>query len=457
MYPRIVNRWWPTGEARLRELQKLEYVSLETVQTLQLSRLLSTIKNAARHVPHYRENFRKLGIHADDIRSLDDVSHLPILSKTNLQENLNELLAENQDKTHGQHNASGGSTGKPVQFFQDTDYWDCAYASQCFVESWWGIRPGDRTASLWGADRDIPEQNWRERLNSELGQTRMCNAFALTAPQMERFARMLTNWKPRHVVGYASALEVFAKFLLERPEFRIRPVAVKATADVLNEERRTLIERAFGSPVYNFYGSREINNLAAECPAREGLHINALSRYIEIVDDAGKAVPPGMPGRILLTDLTNNFMPLLRYEIEDIGSWTGVPCSCLRPFPLLAKVWGRSSDFIVTPEGKLIHSVFFTHLFYDMPDVALFQINQKDVQNVDVYLVLRPGLHEYPSSLLRERLQHALGPQVTFSVQVVPKIDRPPSGKHRFTVSSVRASWGQSNPVATAPQGVDQP
>jgi phenylacetate-CoA ligase len=167
-----------------------------------------------------------------------------------------------------------------------------------------------------------------------------------------------------------------------------------------------------------------------------------LSRYIEIVDDEGKAVPPGVPGRILITDLTNYFMPFLRYEIEDIGSWTGTPCTCGRPFPLLAKIWGRSSDFIVTPEGKLIHSIFFTHLFYDVSDVALFQVNQKDLHNVEVQLVLRPGTFEHPEARLRARLRQAFGPNISFKVQVVSRIERPPSGKHRFTVSSVRPSWG---------------
>jgi phenylacetate-CoA ligase len=271
---------------------------------------------------------------------------------------------------------------------------------------------------------------------------------------MEQFAKMLVAWKPRHVIGYASALEVFAKFLIERQESRIRPVAIKTTADVLGEEQRAIIERAFGCPVYNFYGSREINNLAVECPARSGLHVNALRRYIEIVDDDGNAVPPGVPGRILLTDLTNYFMPFLRYEIEDIGSWTGTPCRCGRPFPLLAKIWGRSSDFIVTPEGKLIHGEFFTHLFYAMPEVASFQVNQKDLFNIRIELVLRPGVTDYPATQFRERLRKIFSSAVMLDVEVVPKINRLPSGKHRFTVSSVKPSWGLSKPLPPEPKEI---
>ena len=447
--PLLLKRWRPTAPVYLRELRKYEFASAESIDAVQWTRLQAVILHAAQNVPYYRNLFREHGIQPEDIRSRQDFARVPFMSKATVQEACNELLADDRDRESGRLNASGGSTGKPVQFFQDATYWDQAHACQSFVESWWNIRPGDRTASLWGADRDIPEQSWRERLYSEIGQLRVCNAFALNAAQMERFAKMLVSWQPRHVIGYASALEIFAKFLIEREEFRIRPLAVKTTAEVLSEERREIIEKAFGCPAYNFYGSREINNLAVECPSRLGLHVNALSRYIEIVDDEGKAAPPGVPGRILITDLTNYFMPFLRYEIEDIGSWTGAPCNCGRPFPLLAKIWGRSSDFIVTPEGKLIHSVFFTHLFYDLPDVVLFQVNQKDVHNVEVQLVLRPGAFEYPEVRLRNRLRDAFGSNISFNVQVVPKIERPPSGKHRFTVSSVRPSWGRADqPVA---------
>jgi len=457
LYPVLLKRWRPSAQHHLRELRKYEFASLETIETIRWSRIHAILRHASQHVPYYRNLFRENGMRPEDICSLRDFARLPILTKSTVQEKLSELSADDRDKGAGQPNASGGSTGKPVQFFQDAEYWDRAYANEWFVQSWWGIRPGDRTASVWGADRDIPDQSWGERFYSSIGQIRVCNAFALTAGQMERFAKMLVTWQPRYVTGYASALEVFANFLLERPKLRVRAHAVKTTADVLSEEKRRVIEKAFGCPVFNFYGSREINNVAAECPAQNGLHANALARYIEIVDDAGNPVPPGVPGRILLTDLTNYYMPFLRYEIEDIGSWKRQPCSCGRQFPLLERVWGRSSDFIVTPEGKLIHSVFFTHLFYDMPEVVLFQVNQKDLQDIRVYLVLRPGVKEYPQGLLRERLRQAFGPAVAFNIQVVPKIERPPSGKHRFTVSSVRASWGPANEPVSEVWGTETP
>jgi phenylacetate-CoA ligase len=229
---------------------------------------------------------------------------------------------------------------------------------------------------------------------------------------------------------------------MERPYLSIRPHAVKSTAEVLTDEERTTIEQAFRCPVYNFYGSREVNNLAAECPAHKGLHVNALTRYIEVVDETGKPLGPLQPGRILVTDLTNYAMPFIRYEIEDIGTWSGAQCKCGRPFPVLANVLGRKTDFIVTPSGKLIHGEYFTHLFYGMPAVSQFQLVQDSLDHVRMEVVLSPGASESSLDSLRSRLSESMGAGVRCDVETVQQIERPPSGKHRFTVSSVPIPWG---------------
>jgi phenylacetate-CoA ligase len=444
LYPAMERRWHPFAKRYFRELRRYEFASPETIEAFQHARLRALLEHASAQVPYYRNLFETSGIRPQDLVSPRKFARVPVLTKAILQEKRDELIAQNRKNGEGLPNASGGSTGKPVQFFQDAEYWDWAYAHQWFVESWWGIRPGDSTASCWGADRDIADWTWKERLWAAIAQRRVCNAFSLTATEMERFAKMLMAWQPRFVIGYASALEMFSRFLLERPELRIRPRAVKTTADVLSQQQRNLIEKAFGCSVYDFYGSREVNNLAAECPGHQGLHVNALTRYIEVVDDDGNALPPGLPGRILVTDLTNYFMPFIRYEIEDIGSWKGKPCTCGRPFPLLEQIWGRTSDFLVTPQGKMIHGECVTHLFYDLPEVAQFQLEQKALGEIHVSFTLRPGVEGNPVERLRARLRDALGANIDFVIHRVGKIDRPPSGKHRFTVSAVRPSWGHT-------------
>jgi phenylacetate-CoA ligase len=169
LYPVLLKRWRPTAQAHLRILRNYEFAPNESIHAFQLRRLRALVFHAAHHVPYYTKIFREHGIHSEDIRNFQDFARIPILSKATVQQAGDDLLAADRQRKSGLPNASGGSTGKPVQFFQDSLYWDQAQASQTFVESWWGIRPGERTASLWGTDRDIPDQSWRERLYGEIG------------------------------------------------------------------------------------------------------------------------------------------------------------------------------------------------------------------------------------------------------------------------------------------------
>src|ERR1700688_1982976 len=98
LYPRLLKRWRPTAYSRLRELRKCEFSSPEQIQTEQLSKLLHAVRHAAQHVPYYRKLFLEQGINADKIESREDVSRIPILSKANLQKNIDELCADDRDK-----------------------------------------------------------------------------------------------------------------------------------------------------------------------------------------------------------------------------------------------------------------------------------------------------------------------------------------------------------------------
>jgi phenylacetate-CoA ligase len=444
VYPVIRRRAYPGSFAILEEFRKYEFASLAAVEAYQLKKLRSVLVHAGQTVPYYQEMFRSIQFKPEEASLPRDMSRLPILTKSILRERSKELLAKSSDPRSLMPNASGGSTGKPVEFYQDKHYWETAHASRSMFMSWWGIAPGEPTASIWGADRDIPDWNWRERLHHKLCQIKICNAFALSEARMEQFCRDLNKWQPRFVNGYATALEVFSRFLLQHPEFKIRPMAVESSAETLADAQRERIEMAFAAPVYNFYGSREVNNLAAECNARRGLHTNMLSRYMEVVDVDGRPLAPGEPGRILVTDLSNAAMPLIRYENEDIGSWSDSACACGRPFRLLEKVWGRSSDMITTRSGKLIHGEYFTHLFYHVSEVSVFQIVQESIDCVHVSIVLRKGVRYFNSEKIRKEIAEALGQGVECKVSTVDAIPLSASGKHRFTISRVTPIWRAS-------------
>jgi phenylacetate-CoA ligase len=298
---------------------------------------------------------------------------------------------------------------------------------------WWGVEPWAPTAYLWGADRDLAAP-WKARLEMRLLGRLQLDAFEVDDARLSDFARRLRRHRPAILQGYATALDLFARHLERSGGAGFRPRVVRSAAETLAPEVRARLERVFEAPVRDVYGSRETAGLAAEC-GRGALHILGHGKVLEVVDEEGRPSPPGVPGRVLVTDLTNRAFGFVRYENGDVASFAPQPCACGIPYPRLERVHGRTSDFLTTPDGRRVHGEFFTHLFYGRDGVERFQVRQERVDAVEVLVVgdaPDPALAEVLAAM-RERL----GPGVEVTLRRVGRIETPPSGKHRFTVSRV--------------------
>ena len=261
---------------------------------------------------------------------------------------------------------------------------------------------------------------WRARFYNWRARFRGLNAFRMTESDLLRFCAMLEKWKPPYLTGYASALYRFAQFAGSAGYGHLRFRAIRSSAEMLYPHYRSLIQGVFKSPVFNFYGSREVNNLAAECPENRCLHLISSWRYVEITDEAGRTVPDGETGYITVTDCGNQAMPFIRYRNEDMGAMCRVPCGCGRPTPVLESLLGRSSDLIRTRSGKLIHGEFFTHLFYGRDDIELFQVQQCSKEKLIVRYVPRcESAHSFAHGL-REPIVREMGGDVLDRVSCLP-------------------------------------
>src|SRR5262249_29218268 len=133
----------------------------------------------------------------------------------------------------------------------------------------------------------------------------------------------------------------------------------------------------FGCRVFNRYGCREVSVIASECPEHDGLHTMAEGLFIEVVKGARPA-QAGEIGSILVTDLFNRAMPLIRYRIGDLGAWEEGTCACGRGLPRLRSVAGRVTDFLVGADGRLVSGVFLaTYLVAQRPSLGQVQIHQE--------------------------------------------------------------------------------
>src|SRR5204862_198522 len=284
----------------------------------------------------------------------------------------------------------GGSTGTPITFYLNGDRKCSRAAATLRHNRWAGWEVGDRAAVIWGAPRDRPGSGWWTKLRGWLLREPLwLDTGMMTEETLQEFHRALWRYRPRVIQAYARAAVLFARYLEARGLRPYRPLSIVTSAEVLEDEDRAVLERVFGCPVFNRYGCREVSVIASECTAHRGMHVMAEGLYLEIETPDGPA-RPGEVGSILVTDLMNHAMPLLRYRIGDLGARAGGTCPCGRALPRLEKVAGRVTDFLVGASGQLVSGVFLaTYIVAQRPALGQVQIHQERAGHV-VYK-LRPG------------------------------------------------------------------
>lgn len=423
------SQWWPWGK----------------IQELQIEKLYRLLEHAYTAVPFYRQCFRERGVRPASIKEASDLGKLPILTKRDLQERLPSLLAEGFEGNTVIQNYSGGSTGQPTKVFQDQNYkaWEKADLLRSYRMA--GYRLGARWAFLWGSDRDAREHKgvWgllKDRLIYNLV---WINTFDLTYETLLTAAERLTKWKPNVIVAYVSSATLLARLVRQRKITGIAPHAIQTSAEVLTREARQLIESTFGCGVFDRYGCREVGNIAHECAAHTGLHVLAENNLVELLDQNGRQVAPGKMGRVVVTNLNNYVMPLVRYDTGDAAVAGDGDCPCGRGLPLIKSIQGRASDVIVSPSGKLLHGEFFSHLFYRVEGVWQFRVVQESLRDLQIEIVPSAAFEEGKTlSFLSEAIKKYGDPEFAIHFKLKRALDPSPSGKHRFTISKVSNNLG---------------
>jgi phenylacetate-CoA ligase len=439
VYPLWVRRDHPRYAKSRQQGKSQQFYNDEELRDLQNRLLRQQLMHAYTNIPYYKARFDAIDLTPLDIKSIDDLRHIPVLTKRDIQESGRHLLARNVPPDLRVQNKTGGSTGSPLQFWVDKARFDMRRASTDRHNEWAGVRPGDLCAQLWGAVIDTgttPQVGlpWRQRaLHREI----TLNTAAISEAGLLRFVSVLRRYRPNVLIAYAQSAVMFANFCVEHKLHDIRFRSIITTAEVLFDHQRSAIEEAFGGKVFNRYGCRELSVIASECEYHTGMHVNADSLIVEV---DSRASSPSGPGRLLVTDLLNLSMPLIRYEIGDEATWSHEPpCPCGRSLPRLTRIEGRTTDFLRLPSGATISGPALTLVHADMIDVKQIQYVQGDEQSVTVRIV--PGTTYSPQTKLEvlRRLQPYFKDTLRLDIQIVSKIDKEVSGKYRFVKNELSA------------------
>lgn len=418
-----------------RHLNKTQFDSPDTVRARQLSMLKAQLRHAYATVPFYQRTWAAAGVHPDDVKSLDDFRHFPIVSKTDIRKHAAEMLS---DVYHGKKlrtKTTSGSTGVPLVIKLDER--GAQWKAGCVLraDEWSGWRLGQRVAKVWG-NPEYRHFGLRGRItNHFVDRAIYLDTINLTEGRIREFVAAVRRHRPGLVFGHAHSLYMLACVLNKSGIDDIRPNGCISTAMPLHDYQRKAIETALGVPVTNRYGCEEVSLIACQCERHKGLHVAAESVYVEVKGG-------GQTGPLLVTDLSNFAMPLIRYQIGDVATLSDTPCECGRGLPVLEKVEGRDADYVVTPAGSLISGISLTENFAVLiKGAAQVQIIQETVTHLRVRMVRDPIWDTESERQIRELVLKTFGPTMTYDLEFVDLIPQEPSGKYRFCVSKVSAEY----------------
>jgi phenylacetate-CoA ligase len=448
--PWLMRRTWPRVQALRSGLEASAFASPEELQARQDAAVRTLVQRAAQASPFYRERWRRLGVDPAAIRGAADLPGLPPLEKQHLKDHREQILCEDVDRSTLTASATGGTTGAPTRYYWDDAYWCASSAVTQRAYGFLDFEPGDRHAMIWGtAFHQSRRAALRERIHNRLRNLLVIPGFELSEATLPVHVRRLIRHRPRLVEGYTSLLMLVSGWILREGVTEPRPRAVVSSAEKLHPWQRETIERAFGAPVFDRYGTREVGCIAAECPAREGLHVSAEHVVVEIVR-GDSAVRPGESGEILVTCLANAAFPFIRYRIGDMGRLLSRPCSCGRSLPLLELTAGRVHDLLTTARGGFLPGEFFPHLFKEYSGVHSFHVHQRQDRSVHVRIVKTAAWTPEQEADWRREIARVLG-DLPVSYEDVDRIETTAAGKLRFTSSEVPVDLVQQRMEAAAP------
>lgn len=415
--------------AHLDEYQRSQWLAPEELAALQWRKLQQLVAHCWEQVPYYRARWEQAGVAGpQDIRTPGDYARLPVLTKADVRANFEAL----HDRDHAGkmlYKTTGGSTGEPLRIGYTRESYERRIAVMHRGYEWAGAPLGARALYFWGEPLEgVPV---KERLMQRAFNRRVVNVFTMRDDDMARYADAIDEFRPQVVVAYVAAAVRVARWLLETGRKVHRPRSVICAAEPLAPHERDLIERGFGCPVYNTYGCREVMLVASQCSAREGLHVNADHLCVEL----GEPLPGGGGKRpVLVTDLHNYGMPLLRYENGDLATPSTAACTCGRGLPMLASIDGRTMDALRDSAGHFVGE-YLEHLVFNTPGIRRFQAVQERLDVIEVSYVAAEGFDEASLQDIALAMREAFGDTVRLDFRRTSEIPLTPTGKLRVAVS----------------------
>lgn len=414
-----------------RFLQESQWWSQEKLKEYQMKQLHKLLRHAYKNVPYYTRIFDKVGLKPKDIQDFDDFKKIPYLNKDTFKTHFRDIVARNFNTKRLPTVHTSGTTGKPLQFYEDSFTSQKEFASICHQWARVGYKPGDLRVAMRG-----PINLAKPAVYNPAKKLLRLAPFIDTKEKTSYYLNKINSFGAEFIHGYPGTIVTFAhairKYGLKVP-FKLK--AVLLASEPIYEWQRELVYEVFNCRVFSHYGMAEKVVLAAECEYSTNYH--AIPQYgITEIDP--------QTHEIIGTGFLNYANPFIRYRTTDIASppFSEKCNKCGREYyPILKAMEGRLGDFIVTPKGALISPAAITFPFANMKTLRDVQLIQDSPTLITIRAV---SWMEDDSELFRSEianlcqdLQEVFGVDMNLKVEIVDKIERSKSGKHKWIKSGI--------------------
>lgn len=394
-------------------LKKAEFWSLKELKQYQLKELLILVKFAYENSLFYKRKVDEIGLKIDEIKTLNDITKLPILTKEELKKHSEELqIKDNFSKLF--FSETSGSTGEPLIFYRN-DIWDARHRAAIYRGySWYNIKPWEKNGYFWGYNIDNSKKSKIKFLDFIQNRFRI---FSYEEKEMNSFLKKLE--KGKYLEGYSSMIYEVAKKINQRrikPKFELK--MIKGTSEKIFDKYKIEVKKAFNQTIISEYGAAEAGIIAFECPSGN-MHITMENCIVEEVN-----------GEILVTNLLSKSFPIIRYRLGDyIKLDLTTKCSCGMEHPIITEVMGRVGKTI---KGNNQNYPSLT-LYYVFKNLAIEKgviLNYQAVQNKKGKLELKIEQNyskEYEKIIryeLKKYFKEDLAVNLKFSIDIKSKTNK---------------------------------
>jgi phenylacetate-CoA ligase len=362
-----------------------------------------------------------------------DLRSFPVIDKSIVNKKYSEFLLSKPFFV----GKSSGTSGQPLKVPYSEGVYQKEYAFWWFHRSFGEVQRGDKIATFAGhkiADvkRDKPPfwvYNAAER-------QMFFSSYHLSRKNLLLYIKVLNRYKPDFLHGYPSTLYYLAKYILEEGvQLYFRPKMIVGSSETTLDFQRKVIEQAFHTKLYVWYGNTEFCGHITEC-AFGKLHIQPYHSFVRVLRDDDTEANPGETGRIVATNFSNYAFALINYDIKDVVKISeSQNCPCDKGGTVLDYILGRVEDYIVTPEGRFVGRL--DHLFKDAKYVRNGQIIQNDVNNIIIRIEKEDGYSTRIEKSIFLEAEARLGDTINIQFQYVKKIEKEPNGKFNFVIQNI--------------------